>query len=107
MNTLFLKEVRQKAGNKMLFLPHAISRMNLPQRLISPLEVCRVIFEGQIIEDYPEDARGHSCLMAMFIKESSRMVHVICTPKDEYLAIISAYIPLPTKWERNLKTRKR
>lgn len=26
-------------------------------------EVRAVILEGEVIEDYPEDARGHSCLM--------------------------------------------
>lgn len=106
MNML-LEEIRQKAENKILFLPHAISQMNLPQRLISPQEVHKVIFEGEIIEDYPEDTRGHSCLMSNFIEESNRMVHVVCAPKDEYLAIISAYIPSPAKWEEGLKTRKR
>ncbi|MCU1236766.1 MAG: hypothetical protein JWP63_4733, partial [Candidatus Solibacter sp.] len=30
--------------------------------MISVVEVRRVVMRGEIIEDYPEDARGHSCL---------------------------------------------
>ena len=55
--------VRKRAGQKLLFLPHAIRQMIHPDRMISTLEVRKVIFEGEIIEDYPDNARVHSCLM--------------------------------------------
>lgn len=31
-------------------------------------------------------------------------LHVICSPKEEYLGIITAYVPTPDKWENNFKT---
>ena len=58
-----LKQVRRAARERILFLPHALDRMNVPDRMITPGEVRNVIFHGEIIEDYPEDVRGHSCLM--------------------------------------------
>jgi hypothetical protein len=36
-----------------------------------------------------------------------RSIHVICAPKDEYLAIITAYIPTLDDWEEGFKVRKR
>ncbi|MDQ3918414.1 MAG: DUF4258 domain-containing protein [Acidobacteriota bacterium] len=35
--------------------------MSRPDRLITTAEIRRVIERGEIIEDYPEDVRGHSC----------------------------------------------
>ncbi len=52
------------AGRKKLpFLPHVVRQMSRPDRMISVEEVRRVVLRGEIIEDYPEDARGHSCLI--------------------------------------------
>ena len=61
MVTEYLSLVRKRAEQKLLFLPHAIRQMMHPDRMITTLEVRKVIFEGEII-DYPDDARGHSCL---------------------------------------------
>jgi len=80
--------------------------MMRPDRLISPLEIKRVIDNGEIIEDYPDDTRGHSCLI--FGKgHAERPVHVVCTPKDDYLAIITAYIPTTHNWEKGFRMRKK
>jgi hypothetical protein len=77
-----------------------------PERIISTAEVRKVIYEGKIIEDYPEDARGHSCLM--FSRgEAGRAIHVVCSPKDEYLAIITVYIPSKDQWLDDFKSRRK
>ncbi len=52
---------------------------------------------GEVIEDYPEDARGHSCLILG--RGEGRYIHVVCSPKAEYLAIITTYLPAPEQWE--------
>jgi hypothetical protein len=85
-----LEDVREAAQKRLLFLPHAIRQMSRPQRMISSTEVEVVVLQGELIEDYPNDPRGHSCLMLGFADEG-RAVHVVCSPKDEYLAIITAY----------------
>ncbi len=63
MGQEFLDFLREKARERILFLPHAVRQMMRPDRMIGTADVRKVIFEGKIIEDYPEDARGHSCLM--------------------------------------------
>ena len=101
----FLNLVRAKATENILFLPHATRQMMHPDRMISTADVRRVIFEGKIIENYPEDARGHSCLMRGY-GEDQRALHVVCSPKDEYLAIITAYVPSSDKWADNIESRR-
>ena len=87
-----LGEVRRAAARRILFLPHAIQQMLRPDRMIRRMEVRSVIEEGEIIEDYPTDARGRSCLLLGEGIEG-RPVHVVCAPKDDYLAVITAYLP--------------
>ncbi len=79
--------------------------MNTPERMISTSEVRTVIFQGAVIEDYPEDVRGHSCLI-LGRGDGDRPIHVVCAPKAEYLAIITAYLPDPDQWEPDWRTRK-
>jgi len=73
--------------------------------MISPREVKTVIAEGEIIEDYPEDARGHSGLVLGF-GDGRRAIHVVCSPKPDYVAIITAYIPHPDQWSADFRRRK-
>lgn len=81
-----LEEVQKAAQKRLLFLPHAIRQMSRPGRMITPSEVATVVSRGDLIEDYPQDPRGHSCLLLGF-GEANRPVHVVCSPKDDYLAI--------------------
>jgi len=78
--------------------------MMRPERMISPQEVRRVVVEGEVVEDYPEDARGHSCLLLGY-GEANRPIHVVCSPKDDYLAIITTYIPDEDEWSPDFRTR--
>jgi hypothetical protein len=64
-----------------------------------------VVVRGEIIEDYPNDARGHGCLM-LGTGDSGRPVHVVCTPKAEYLAVITAYLPDPKEWTPDCRVRR-
>jgi len=101
----FINLVREKAREKILFLPHATRQMMHPDRMISTADVRKVIFEGIIIEDHPEDARGHSCLILGY-GEDQRALHVVCSPKDEYLVIITAYVPSSNQWADNFESRR-
>jgi len=80
--------------------------MTYPERMISTSEVRKAIVAGEIIEDYPEDSRGHSCLI-LGHGDADRAIHVVCSPKDEYLAIITAYIPGADRWDGNFKSRRK
>jgi hypothetical protein len=102
----FLKEIKTALNKRILYLPHAIRQMSRPGRMISPEEVRNVIEQGEIIEDYPNDQRGHSCLMFR-CSLGDRPLHVVCAPKVDCLAIITVYIPSTKEWEGNYKKRKK
>jgi len=98
--------VRTAAAKRILYLPHALRQISRPERMITTREVRSVVEHGEVIEDYPEDRRGHSCLMLGFGIEG-RPVHVVCSPKDDYVAIITAYIPDEREWEDDFRTRRK
>ncbi|MDI6766024.1 MAG: DUF4258 domain-containing protein [Bacteroidota bacterium] len=102
---MILDKVRETAGKKILFLPHAITQMSRPDRMITTDEVRAVIEAGIVIENYTEDKRGHSCLILGY-GDGGRAIHVSCAPKDEYLAIITAYLPSESEWSIDFKERK-
>jgi len=72
--------------------------------MITPLEIEAAIINGEIIESYEEDPRGESCLMLHSTED--RSIHLVCAPKPEYLAVITAYIPCPKQWDASFKKRK-
>ena len=64
---------------------------------------------GEIIEDYPKDPRGASCLVLGFAR--GRPIHVVCTVKHgpDEVFLITVYDPSkrPEKWIDNYRRRKR
>ena len=98
--------IRKRGRERILYLPHAARQMTRPDRMISTPEIRRVIDEGEIIEDYPDDVRGRSCLI-LGKGDADRPLHVVCTPKDEYLAIITAYVPTRENWEEGFMVRRK
>ena len=99
-----LSRVRRAAAQKILFLPHALQQMMRPDRMLRRAEVRIVIEQGEVIEDYPTDARGHSCLL-LGAGTGDRPIHVVCAPKDDYLAVITAYLPDQDEWSDDFKKR--
>jgi hypothetical protein len=62
------------------------------------MHVAIAIANGEIIEDYPKDPRGHSCLVLGYI-EPSKPVHAVCgMDPSGTLIIITVYFPEPPKW---------
>jgi hypothetical protein len=102
----YIELIRQSAEKKIIYTLHALNEMLEETEMISKDEVRDVIFNGEIIENYPEDKRGHSCLI-FWISKKKRPVHVVCAPKEEYLAIITTYIPSLEKWEEDFKARRK
>ena len=101
----FLQRVHEAARKKVLFSAHAVRQMAKAERMITTSDVQLVITEGEMIEDYQEDERGHSCLMLGY-REGGRPVHIVCSPKEDYLAIITAYVPDRELWTSGFKERK-
>lgn len=62
------------------------------------LDVETAILEGEILEQYPQDPRGPSCLIAG--KTGEIPVHVVCGKnKAGSLVIITVYRPSFPKWK--------
>jgi hypothetical protein len=38
--------------------------------------------------------------------DAGRKIHVVCSPRDEYLAIITAYVPEADEWDAEFRTRR-
>jgi len=76
------------------------------ERGISPDEIKEVILSGEIIEAYPEDKYGPSCLICG-ITQRRRILHVQCSIDPVW--IITTYAPTlnPDEWEDNFKRRRK
>lgn len=57
----------------------------------------KAISNGEILENYPDDPRGPSCLLLGLSKK--RPIHIVCSylPTD-WIRIITVYIPKLPKW---------
>lgn len=71
--------------------------------MISVDDVRYVIFHGKIIEEYTDDPRGASCLMFAIIED--RCIHIVCSPKKDYLAVVTAYAPDLSQWSQDCERR--
>jgi len=93
-----------KAGDYIISFTHT-EKVRI--RKIEVEEIEQVICNGTIIEPYPDDPRGASCLVLGFTS-LDRPLHVICgrLEEDEIL-IITAYEPDPKEWEADWVTRKK
>ena len=98
------QRISNSANKKILFLPHAMKQMSHPDRMTTADEIRDAVLFGEVKEEYQNDQRGESCLILHTKK--SRIIHVVCAPKTEYLAIITAYIPALDQWSSNFKIRR-
>jgi hypothetical protein len=85
------------------FTLHALERCL--ERDISPEKIHQVVISGTVIEDYPKDKYGPTCLIAGKTKEG-QVLHVQCSIEPVW--VITAYDPAlqPTEWEAGYLKRK-
>jgi hypothetical protein len=100
-----IEEIRKKiAQSQFEFTQHATDQSIL--RRISVREVRDAIANGEVIEDYPEDKYGPSCLM-LGMTQAGRPLHIQCSyPSRPLLKIITLYEPDPRRWI-DFKMRRR
>jgi hypothetical protein len=75
---------------------------------LSIVDVIDTTPSAEVIEDYPTDARGCSCLVLMGVGDD-RPVHAVWA-FDEGSAraiLITVYRPDPARWSDDLKRRRR
>lgn len=92
--------VRQ--GN-IVWRDHAMKRLR--ERKITREDVRSAIYNGEIIEDRPDDIPAPCCLI-LGSNVKGRYLHVICGMMDDTVYIITVYYPDPERWEPDLKTRR-
>ena len=92
-----LEEVRRKIAHGMYeFSEHAVGQTVI--RHISVQEIREAVANGAMIEDYPDDKYGPSCLLLGFT-QARRPLHVQCSyPARPLVKIITVYEPDPDLW---------
>ena len=83
-------------NNEYLFTMHGDQERMNDNLTISDVE--EAILSGRILENYPEDKRGESCLVVGF-SNSGIPVHIVCGERDDKMVIITVYIPKPPKFK--------
>ena len=95
MNEFDMRTVKKLILKGKWFLSdHALER--LLERNLRIVDVITSILNGEILEDYSDDPRGHSVLIIG--KKDDIFIHTVCGLKDENLVIITAYEPKLPKW---------
>ena len=101
-----IESIRAKVKDGMYIISFSHTE-KIRQRKITAEEIENAIFEGTIIEPYPGDPRGASCLILGFTS-NGRPLHVVCGKLEEdEILIITAYEPDYKEWEGDWKTRKK
>jgi hypothetical protein len=98
-------EIRRKfAEEQFEFSKHAIDQSILRQ--IRVQEIREAIANGQVIEDYPEDKYGSSCLICGLTKVQ-RPIHAQCSyPSRSLIKLITVYEPDPQRWNDDFTQRR-
>ena len=94
---LRIDNIRKKIERGLFeFSKHAVDQSII--RRISVQNVREVISNGTIIEDYPEDKYGPSCLI-FGMTVVGRPIHIQCSyPSRFIIKIITLYEPDPVRW---------
>ncbi len=63
---------------------------------ITTSDIEKVLLKGDIIEKYPNDPRGESCLVGGIVSE--KPLHVVCGTRGNRLLIVTVYRPKLPVW---------
>ena len=88
---------------KILWTAHSLER--LQERDISVEDVKNCIMNGEVIEEYPDDFPYPSALI-FGCALRGKIIHVVCGMDENFLYLITAYIPTTEKFFDDLKTRR-
>lgn len=92
-----IDDIRRKvAGGQFEFSQHAVDQSIV--RRISVQELREAVAAGELIEDYPTDKYGPSCLL-FGVTRVRRPLHIQCSyPSRPLVKIITLYEPEPQRW---------
>ena len=100
-----IDEIREKIeADQFEFSRHAVDQSII--RRIRVQEVRDIFVDAEVIEDYPEDKYGPSCLILGKTREG-RPLHIQCSyPSRPLIKIVTLYEPDPDRWI-DLRIRRR
>jgi hypothetical protein len=92
-----IRELQTKIADGLFeFSEHAVDQSII--RHISVQEICEAFANSQVIEDYPDDKYGPSCLVLGFTL-ADRPLHILCShPSRPLIKIVTLYEPDPDLW---------
>lgn len=82
---------------------HAAERFR--QRNIKARDIRHAVFNGEIIEQYPDDFPFPSCLI-LGKTTDEQFIHIVMSDEGSMSRIITAYYPDKCKWSADFKERK-
>jgi hypothetical protein len=94
--------ILEEIQNKMLWRQYEFSKHAVDQSIIRDISVVEVeeaiSGKSEVVEDYPDDKYGPSCLILGFTK-AGRPLHIQCSyPSRPLIKIITLYGPDPDLW---------
>jgi hypothetical protein len=100
-----IEKIRQKVRqNQFEFSQHDLDPTIFRQIAVQELQ--EAIEQGEVIEDYPDDKYGASCLIGG-VTLAGKVLHIHCSyPNRPLIKIITIYEPDPQLWI-NFKLRRK
>jgi len=96
LNRMEIREIQYKVRKEKYEISfHAEKERYAEDISINDLEAA--VYSGEILEDYPDDPRGTSCLILGYSK--NRPIHIVCGySSTKWIRIITVYLPKLPKW---------
>ena len=86
------------------FSLHGEQEREADQITVDEFEEAMTSPKAEILESYPNDPRGPSCLVLGFT-ETGQPIHAVCGRQEEQLIVITIYRPSPQEWMQWRKRR--
>src|SRR3990172_6633836 len=87
------------------FTAHGLREATADELAIEEIVDAIIREDAEIVEDYPQDARGPCCLILGWTTAQRPFHAVVSYPPD--VAVITAYEPDPARWEEYRKRKTR
>jgi hypothetical protein len=99
-----IEDIKRKVGEGRYMVSFTHTE-KLRLRRIKAADIEQAVKSGNIIEDYPNDPRGASCLILGRV--GNRPLHILFAQLEaQEILVVTAYEPDPEEWEDDWQTRK-
>ncbi|MBK9126072.1 MAG: DUF4258 domain-containing protein [Chloroflexi bacterium] len=97
------EEIRKHYRDRNFILSAHAHEKSAQRRILSD-EIDEAIQAGEVIEDYPNDKYGPSCLL-LGLTKAGRPLHIQVS-YPPHRKVITVYEPSSDRWEADMRTRK-